>query len=51
MFLFIKKIFIGLLASVVSALSNQKCQRIIQTKMEVGIRFWVPDLDLSPKYD
>ena len=23
---------------------------IIQTKMEGGIRFWVPNLGLSPKY-
>ena len=23
----------------------------IQTKMEVGIRFWAPNLGLSPKYD
>ena len=29
------------------------CQNheIIQTKMEVGTRFWVPNLGLSPKYD
>ena len=26
-------------------------QGIIQTKMEVGIRFWVPNLGLTPKYD
>ena len=26
-------------------------QRIIQTKMEVGIRFWAPNLGVSPKYD
>ena len=26
-------------------------QGIIQTKMAVGIWFWVPNLDLSPKYD
>ena len=26
-------------------------QGIIQTKMEVGIRFWAPNLGLSPKYD
>ena len=25
-------------------------QEIIQTKMEGGIRFWVPNLGLSPKY-
>ena len=25
-------------------------QRIIQTKMEVGIRFWAPNLGVSPKY-
>ena len=24
---------------------------IIQTKMEVGIQFWAPNLGLSPKYD
>ena len=24
---------------------------IIQTKMEAGIRFWVPNLGLSTKYD
>ena len=26
-------------------------QGIIQTKMEVSIQFWVPNLGLSPKYD
>ena len=26
-------------------------QGIIQTKMEVGIRFWAPNLGLTPKYD
>ena len=26
-------------------------QGIIQTKMKVGIQFWVPNLGLSPKYD
>ena len=26
-------------------------QGIIQTKMEVIIQFWVPNLGLSPKYD
>ena len=26
-------------------------QGIIQTKMEVGIQFWAPNLGLSPKYD
>ena len=26
-------------------------QRIIQTKKEDDIRFWVPNLGLSPKYD
>ena len=26
-------------------------QGIIQTKMAIGIWFWVPNLDLSPKYD
>ena len=25
-------------------------KKIIQTKMEVGIRFWVPNLGLNPKY-
>ena len=27
------------------------CQGIIQTKMEVGIQFWAPNLGVSPKYD
>ena len=27
-----------------------KYQQMIQTKMEVGIHFWVPNLVLSPKY-
>ena len=27
------------------------CQEITQTKMEVGIRFWVPNLGLNPKYE
>ena len=27
------------------------CQGKIQTKMEVGIQFWVPNLGLSQKYD
>ena len=26
------------------------CQGIIKDKMEVGIQFWVPNFDLSPKY-
>ena len=26
-------------------------QGIMQTKIEVGIQFWVPNLGLSPKYD
>ena len=26
-------------------------QGIIQTKIEVGIRFWAPNLGLSPTYD
>ena len=26
-------------------------QGIIQTKMEVSVRFWVPNLGLNPKYD
>ena len=26
-------------------------QGIIQTKLEVGVRFWVPSLGLSTKYD
>ena len=29
----------------------QSLQGIIQTKMEVGIQFWAPNLGLSPKYD
>ena len=31
--------------------NDQNCQGIIQTKMEVGIWFWVSNLGLSPKYD
>ena len=27
------------------------CQGIIQTKLKVGIRFWSPNLGLSPKYE
>ena len=30
---------------------TQRIQEIIQTKMEVGIQFWAPNLGLSPKYD
>ena len=27
------------------------CQGIIQTKMEVSIQFWMPNLGIGPKYD
>ena len=32
-------------------LSLENWQEIIQTKMEVGIQFWAPNLGLGPKYD